>query len=477
MKKLSYSDRPDLNTANWLILQYTKMGVFFNMDEIERRVAKLTSEMSQLENEIFSLSRVQFNINSTSQYTDVLIERFGVPEKALTRKGKLTVNQEVLKEVDSVYDVPIIKLVMKYKTLGKQLSSLNGDKGIIKFLIPTDLKSASGDRLGGVVPVISLAETGRYQFSNPSIGNLTPYIMELITAPAGYKIISLDVRQQEPTIFLNGLLNCDHFKKLFKENLDDKYIALTKFCLAQEEVLTKIHQFTDNTVEIIPTDWVYPFLRKDFQTGAIVYYKKRPLIDYNYLNKYVMQHVVNTIVPTVEDRNGYKTALLSGSYGAYETTIKKKAGEKIGASFYRMLNNLPELVEYKDRASQAIKNNINHVYTLFGTEIKISNYDRDGNYRDFNAMLRLFLNYPTQGTGADMLKFAIVDFYNWTKSKGYTPQQARIVTSRHDELLLMVTDEIAERDLEEIKGLMELQVEDWAPILVKALVGDNYIKD
>lgn len=476
MKKLTYKDRPDLKLADWLIHQYTGMGVFFNMDEINRRVTYLKQEIANTEAQIFQLAGRQFNVNSGAEYSNVLINTFKVPERLLTRRGKVTVNKDVLAEVQKVMNVPIIDLVNKSKSLSKKLSSLDGDRGIIKFLIPTDLRSASGDRLGGVIPKISLLETGRYQFTNPSIGNLTPYVMELITAPKGYKIISLDVRQQEPTILLNGILNCNHFKKLFNDNLEDKYVAITKFCLAQEQVLEQIDNFVRDRQQIRDTDWVYPFLKKDIQTGLIQVYKKSPVIDYVYLNKYIMQHVVDDVTPTVEDRNGYKVALLSGSYGANEATIKRTAGEKVGASFYRMLNNLPELVDYRDRAGMALKNGMDKIYTVFGTEIKLSDFDKDGNRRDFNTKMRLAVNYPTQGTGADMLKFAIVDFYNWTKEQGISPQDARILTTRHDELVLMVKEDLVDR-IDEIKGLVELQVEDWAPILVKPIIGDYYKAD
>ena len=475
MRKLTYQDRPELSKANWLINEYNKMGVFFNADEIERRIISLTQEINLKQQEIYRMCNCTFKINSSAEYADILMTRFGVPEKALKVKGRISVNKEVLTEVQKTYDVPIINLVNEFKRLNKQLASLNGPKGIKKFLIPTTLKAKNGDRLSGVVPKISLLETGRYQFSNPSIGNLTPYIMELITAPAGYKIVSLDVRQQEPTILLNGILNCPHFKKLFKDHLDDKYIAITRFCMAQELILEKIEQFASATQMIRDTDWVYPFLRKDVVTGEIQMYKKQPLIDYNYLNAYIMQGLVDEVEFSVADRNGYKTALLSGSYGAYETTIKKRAGDKAGSSFYRMLNNLPELVDYKDRGGQYISSGGRILYTLFGTELKISDYDKDGNYRDFNAKLRLLVNYPTQGTGADMLKFGIVDFYEWTKTQGLTPRDARIVTTRHDETVLMIREDLVDR-LEEIRGLFELQVEDWAPILVKSTVGDHYIK-
>lgn len=478
MRVLKYTDRPDIILANNLIKNYTSMGIFINIDRLSRLEETTKARISQLENQIYQLAGEKFNYNSTAQYAYTLINKFGVEPRLITRNGDYSVNKEVLAEVQKVMDIPVIQLVNECKSLKKTLSAIDGPKGIRKYLIKSTLFTEDGDKIGIVVPDISKSETGRYQFSNPSIGNLAPELMEMFCAPDGYVLISLDVKQQEPTILTNGVLNSPHFKQLFKEDKEDKYIAVTKFCLAQDELVNKIEHSLEVVPQITETDWAWNFLKLDEVTGLPMRHKNKYLLDYTKINDYIMQHTIADVEYTKEDRNGYKVALLSGSYGAYEASITKRVGEKIGSSFYRMFSTLPEMVYYKELARQYLLSDADinkEVYTLFGTRLPIKDYDSQGKRRNLDAKLRCMINYPTQGTGADMLKFAICDFYNWAKSKDLKPRDARILTTRHDELVVMIRKDLLHY-LDEIKGLVELQVEDWAPILVDVKYGTHYTK-
>lgn len=478
MRKLTYADRPNIDLANELIKKYTGMGIFINVDKIHRMVGDLTTRIAELQQQIYQLAGSEFNYNSTDQYAYILIERFKVPEKLITRRGVYSVNKDVLSLVQKQMDLPIVDLVNECKSLGKQLSAINGPKGLKKYLLGSTLYTEEGDKLGIIVPRISRSDTGRYQFSNPSIGNLNSELMETISAPDGYYIIGLDVKQQEPTILLNGVLHSPHFKRLFKEDTEDKYIAITRFCIAQDELCTKISEFLSLKSQLDEGDWVWQFLKLDTVSGQPLMKKEEHVLDFVKINDYIMEHVIGDVTYSKEDRAGYKLALLSGSYGAYESSLKREVGDKIGGSFYRMLNTLPELVEYKELARKYLLSNVGdakEVYTLFGTCLPIGDYDSTGKKRNLDAKLRCMVNYPTQGTGADMLKFAICDFYAWAKMRGLKPIDARIVTTRHDELVIMIRKELIGY-LDEIKGIVELQVEDWAPILVDVTWGTHYTK-
>lgn len=452
------------------------MGIFFNYTKMLEKVTELETQVSELTEEIYALAGCKFKIGSSQQYADILINRFGVEPRLLNRNGKLYTNKDVLAEVQKVMDVPIIDKISTLKTISTKLTGLTGDKGIIKFIKPTTLKTDGGDEIVVVIPKISILETGRYQFSNPNISNLTPEIMELMVAPAGYTIVAMDIRQQEPTVMFNGVLNCVHFKKLFKENLNDKYIAIAKLCIAQNRVINKINEFVQVTglENIDESMWVYRFLLRDGVTHAFIKNKKKQhCINHKELNDYIVVHEIPYTECDAELRDAYKLALLSGSYGAYEASLKSKVGEEVGASFYRMLDMLPEMVDYKERAGKYIRSGGRNVMTLFGTELKLNEYDSKGQKRNFNALLRLMQNYPNQGTGADMLKFVICDFYDWQKENNLPPMDIRIMTTRHDEIVLLVKDELLDR-IDEVKDFMELQVEDWAPILVKVKQGKTY---
>lgn len=68
-------------------------------------------------------------------------------------------------------------------------------------------------------------------------------------------------------------------------------------------------------------------------------------------------------------------------------------------------------------------------------------------FREANSMLNKFerraLNYPCQGTGADMTKLALIKLYQWIKNNNYL-NIVKIVNSVHDEIVLECPKNISE---------------------------------
>ena len=501
MRQLHLSDRPEIHHANFLLKQSLEAGIYVNQDKLESRINDLSQninshlkEMNELIRQgineqrerqltqeqarlLVNVASMKLSPNSTYDVVNILSVIFNVPIEYFGGRDNLKANDGVLKTVYKDYPLPYIKLLREYRSLKKSYDALAGKRGLKTYIRPSDKVSNHGDRLGCITPKVELADTGRYQLSEPAIGNLSDDVLDLLEAPEGYYIVSMDVRQQEPTIFFDGVLNCRDISNILKQSIDDKYLGITRACVTQTKLIQQINDYcAEKGLEnITESDWVWNYLAKDYLGKIKCYKKNTPSVDFAYLNSKLLEHLVPSSEITPEMRKLYKTAILAGGYGASKGTLIALAGEEVGTSLYRLLSELPEAKDYMERASQYISQGGRRIYTLFGTVLTLDERDKNNKKRNTNDFLRLMMNYPTQGTGADMLKFCIVDFYRWVSSQGYTYEDMRLSFTKHDEIIIYIKKELIHH-LEDIKSLMELQVEDWCPILVEAKYGECYTK-
>jgi DNA polymerase-1 len=93
-----------------------------------------------------------------------------------------------------------------------------------------------------------------------------------------------------------------------------------------------------------------------------------------------------------------------------------------------------------------------------------------------NGMIREFakraaINHPMQGSASDLIKLAMIDFYNKLKAEGL---KSKLIMQVHDELVV----EVAKDELEHVKDLvlksMELEQPLLVPLLVDVNTGDSW---
>ena len=83
---------------------------------------------------------------------------------------------------------------------------------------------------------------------------------------------------------------------------------------------------------------------------------------------------------------------------------------------------------------------------------------------------RIALNTPIQGTGADIMKIAMIKLYDELKRSG---KKSKIILQVHDEVILNVVDE----ELEEVKEIVRKSMENAADLKVPLKVGMEMGKD
>jgi hypothetical protein len=286
----------------------------------------------------------------------------------------------------------------------------------------------------------------------------------------------MDVKQQEPIILFNGILGCEIFKDLFKA-YGDTYEAIAAFSTLRKGVIEHLNKVLETNPYPKPTDYVSQFLIIDGLTGRPYERNRKYYWDDAKINALIAKEA--KIPVDSEMRSRYKVALLAGCYGASKGTLIREVGAEDGNAFYDMLQGLPELYHYRQCCRDwliSYENCIGYVpkivRTVFGTNLTIKEYN-GRQLRDTEAMLRLMLNYPIQGTGADLLKFNIVAFYEWTKRRKLKPSDMRIMVTRHDEMVFLIKNECMHY-VDELKSYMEIQVEDWTPLRMDCHIGTHY---
>jgi DNA polymerase-1 len=158
---------------------------------------------------------------------------------------------------------------------------------------------------------------------------------------------------------------------------------------------------------------------------------------------------------------------LSKQIGVSRTEAKKY----IDAYFLQY----PGINKYMDNVKKYL--NINgYVQTLFGRKINISGY-QDKNPMIRNYANRQAINAPIQGTAADIIKRAMIKYYNNSNNNFF--RNTKLLLQVHDELVFEIkNDDNMESAISNIKNIMitahEPIISINVPITVSVGKGENW---
>lgn len=150
---------------------------------------------------------------------------------------------------------------------------------------------------------------------------------------------------------------------------------------------------------------------------------------------------------------------LAGSLGIDQ----KKAADFIKLYFKRF----PKVAQYLE-ASKALAKEKGYSETLYKRRRPIADLN-SSRYNLKQAAERLALNSPIQGTGADLMKFAMLRVDELLR-----PYQARVLLQVHDELIIELPESELEELQDKIRKTMESVAELKVPLLVNVSVGKNW---
>ncbi len=379
-------------------------GVRLDMPLFAELSEKFGKEMASLEAEICDLASGPFNLNSPKQLGEILFERMKLPTGKKTKtKSGWSTNVEELERLADA-GFEIASLLLRYRGHSKLKSTY------------TDALPKIADPKTGRVHTSynqAVTNTGRLSSSEPNLQNIPirtdegRMIRRGFIAKDGHKLISADYSQIELRVLAHlssDKVLCDAFER-------------------DED----IHTRTASEVFGLFPEMVTPEMRRQA-----------------------------------------KTVNFGVIYGQSAFSLAKQLGvtRKVAEDF---------IESYKARHSGAIsylESCVSHarekgfVTTLLGRRLPIPDID-SSNFTVRSFAERNAINYPIQGSAADIIKQAMVRIDRRIKREGVA---SRLIMQVHDELVF----EVPEDELLRMEQLVVYEMERGAELAVPLKVDINY---
>lgn len=158
-------------------------------------------------------------------------------------------------------------------------------------------------------------------------------------------------------------------------------------------------------------------------------------------------------------------------YGMSEFRLSKDIGMSISEArdfINKYFETYPEVKTYMDEVVETCKKQ-GYVSTLLNRKRYIPTIN-DKNFMVRQQAQRYAMNTPIQGTGADILKLAMIEVDKALKEKNLKSQ---MILQVHDELIF----DVFEDELEEVMSLVKEKMEDCIKMDVPLIVEGNYAKN
>ncbi|MGB1250229.1 MAG: DNA polymerase I, partial [Candidatus Promineifilaceae bacterium] len=388
-------------------------GVSIDVDFFRELSNRLTIRLDELETAIFKIVGHPFNIKSTQQLSDVLFKELQMPTDRLkrTKRGFYSTASGVLESLRMSDDQGLIDLILEYRETGK-LQSTYVDALPKMVHSHTGRVHTSLNQTGAV--------TGRLSSNTPNLQNI-PIRTELgrqvrkgFVARPGWKFVAADYSQVELRI-LAHVSQDEALLSAFKNDLD-------------------IHRATAATVHGVPLEAV-----------------------------------------TFEQRRFAKAVNFGLMYGmgafrlARESELTLAESENFIKTYFERF---PGVRAYLDKTKEQAHKEA-YVETLMGRRRQFAIFMPGAvRGRQYVASAeREAINYPIQGTAADIIKIAMIQLTHSLRAGKY---RARMLLQVHDELILEVPDE----EVDAVKNLLEETMRNAyeldVPLKVEAEVSDNW---
>lgn len=398
-----------------VIERMKQVGIKVNVDYLKKLGKEYHATASELEKKIWSLAGMEFNINSPKQLGEVLFDKLGLVIKNAKKTGGGARSTKESELAKLSEDHPIAALILEYRELQKLL-------GTYIDTIPSQVDAAG--RIHSTL-VQTGAATGRMSSKDPNLQNI-PIKTELgrrirqafvADTKAGFVLASFDYSQIELRIaaFLSG---DKRLIEIFKSGGDiHKAVAAEVFHVAPEAVDAEMR-------------------------------RRAKVINFGVM--YGMG--VNALKANL----GTDRADAQKFYNQYFETFSGLAGYLNRVKAEAARNGFTETFFGRRRYFEGIKSKVQFIRAMAE---------------------RMAINAPIQGTGADIVKLAMIEVDHYLDKKGLR-DNVRMLLQVHDEILFEIKKEMVDDVLPEIKKIMENVIKPSEIHGIKCLteygVGDNW---
>lgn len=380
-----------------------KQGILIDEKVLKELSEDFSKKITLLEEEVFELAGENFNIGSPKQLSYILFDKLNLDKGKKAKSGIYSTNVEVLEEL-AANGNKIASKVLNWRHFSK-LKNTYTDALV-------DQMSNSTGRIHTNYSMVTTA-TGRLSSSNPNLQNIPirseegNAIRKAFIAPEGHKIIAADYSQIELRLIVH-IANISAFKDAFAEDKDIHAITAKQIFGVDEKNLSESLRRKAKSINF-----------------GIIY--------------------------------GISSFGLAKQLGI----TKNEAAKYIDYYF----SCYPEIKTYMEDM-KLYANSHGYVKTLFGRYCFIQNVNsKIPHLRQFAE--RAAINFPLQGTAADIVKKAMVRLSDELKT-------GKIILQVHDELLVEVEEAHVFAVAKLMQEIMENVIKPTMPLKVDIKVGNNW---
>jgi len=381
----------------YVLAEMENTGVKIDTEALRAYSVTLTAKMQELENEIYAMAGIEFNINSPKQVGEILFERLKITDGKIkkTSTGSYSTSEEILEQMRSKH--PLVGKLLDYRGVKKLLSTyidalpqmINPETGRIH----TSFNQA-------------VTSTGRLSSTNPNLQNIP------VRDAMGREIRKAFIADNEDCVFFSA----DY---------------------SQIELRVMAHISGDrNMIEA-------------FRNGADIHASTAAKI-YGVADKDV----------TSEMRRKAKTANFGIIYGisvfglAERLNIPRSEAKELIEGYFKTY---PRIREYMDECIATAREK-GYVETIFNRRRTLPDiYSNNTVVRGYAE--RFAINAPIQGSAADIIKVAMVRIHRRFESENIRSKMLlQVHDELNFNVLRKELDQVRSIVLKEMEGAIQLKV-------------------
>jgi len=403
-----------------------KNGFLVDLEYAKEYQIKLKGEIESLSKKLYEYFG-DINLNSPVQLAEKLYDDFKLDDPS----GNRSVDAYTLKILEDKHQG--ISTLLKYRELNKLLTT---------YIEPMPEKVSIDGRLHGQFNQ-SDTVTGRFASRNPNLQNIPEDARKLIVAPKGKFIIGSDYSQIEPRI-LAHISEDDDFKYPYLTG-QDLYTTLASktFSKPMEECMDGSKERKMMKTGLLATMYGTSNFTLASQLDIEIDEAEQFISDF--LNSYPKVRAWITSIHEFVDENGYVETLFGRK--------RRFIGHKENARKYRIL---------KSRIESILGRTFKNIWEEKAVPRKLK-LEYWAVAKPYFRVLRQSVNAIIQGTGAEIMKKAMIEVAKYLKSKD---SNWMMLATIHDEILIEVPESITREEIEEIEEIMKNAVKLTVPLKV-----------
>ena len=189
------------------------IGILVDVPYLEKIEADLKSQMDALEQEIYELAGITFNIMSPAQLSKILFEKLEIPYPKKVKDGKYSTSKDILDKIRFVH--PIVDKILDYRTVSKLYTN---------YAVGLKAEVREDGRIHTIFTQ-TLTRTGRLSSISPNLQNIpasaeySKLIRTAFIPDSHSKLLSSDYSQVELRIFAH-MSKADNLIQAFKDGKD-----------------------------------------------------------------------------------------------------------------------------------------------------------------------------------------------------------------------------------------------------------------